>query len=61
MRYFKAIRTLRIALVIKQSDLLNHQFIKLINSLKSVGKILIPAAMFICFYALVGLYSFRDY
>jgi len=34
-------------------------FNKFLNALKKAGKILIPAFMFITFYAIVGLYLFK--
>jgi hypothetical protein len=60
-RYMKAFKTLRVLLLVKRSLLLSHTAANLINSLRSVGKILFPAAMFIYFYAVIGLFSFRDY
>lgn len=48
-------------MIVKESDYLQVPAAKLIYSLSSVSKILIPAALFIYFYAIIGLYSFRDY
>ncbi len=56
-----AAKTLRIFFIVKQSHSLSNTALHLINSLRSVGKILFPAAMFIYFYAVIGLFSFRDY
>jgi hypothetical protein len=61
VRYLKAIKILRLLMIIKESDYLQISAAKLIFSLSSVGKILFPAALFIYFYAIIGLYSFRDY
>ena len=48
-------------MIVKESTYLQVPAAKLVNSLSSVSKILFPAAMFIYLYAVVGLYSFRDY
>lgn len=48
-------------MIVKESTYLQRPAAKLITSLSSVGKILFPAALFIYFYAIIGLYSFRDY
>lgn len=61
VRYFKAAKILRLLLIVKESKFLRVPAAKLINSLSSAGKILFPAVLFIYFYAVVGLYSFRDY
>jgi hypothetical protein len=58
-RYIKVVTTLRLLFFIKESVYLKFEATNLINSLKTVGKILFPAAMFIFFYAVVGLYAFR--
>jgi len=48
-------------MIVKDSAYLQVPAAKLIYSLSSVGKILFPAVLFIYFYAVIGLYSFRDY
>lgn len=60
-RYLRSLKTLRLLLIVKESSYLKVPASNLISSLSSVGKILLPAAMFIYFYAVIGLYSFRDY
>ena len=60
-RYLKAFKILRLLIIVKEFDYLQVPAAKLIYSLSSVGKILFPAALFIYFYAIIGLYSFRDY
>lgn len=57
----KFIKVARNFLLIKYSIYLNVPATQMIDSLRSVSKILIPAAMFVYFYAVVGLFSFRDY
>jgi len=52
---------LRLLLLVKELTLLKLPAMKLISSLSSVGKVLFPAVLFIYFYAVIGLYSFRDY
>jgi hypothetical protein len=61
VRYFKAIKIIRLLMIVKDSTYLQVPAAKLIYSLSSVGKILFPAVLFIYFYAVIGLYSFRDY
>ena len=61
VRYLKAFKILRLLMIVKETNYLLVPATKLMNSLSSVGKILFPAALFIYFYAVIGLYSFRDY
>ena len=57
----KAIKILRTLLIIKYSSFLNLPGKNMMNALRSVTKILLPAAILVYIYAVVGLFTFRDY
>ena len=57
-RYFRAVRTLRIAFLIKEIEVLNQQMHILISSVKKASNVLVPALCLLYIYAAVGLYSF---
>ena len=58
--YLKAARTLKLLLLLKINHFLAEAIKNLILSLKNQGKILIPAALLIYIYALIGIHSFSS-
>ena len=57
-RFFQAVRTLRIAFLIKEIEVLNRQMHDLVSSVRSASNVLVPALCLLYIYAAVGLYSF---
>ena len=57
-KYFQAVRTFRIAFLIKEIEGLNEQMHILVSSVKKASNVLVPALCLLYVYAAVGLYSF---
>lgn len=54
----KAFRSIKILYFIKIFSPINQAASNLLNSLQNVGSVLVPAAVFIYMYAIIGLFSF---
>ena len=57
-RCLQALRTLRIAFLIKEVEVLNQQMRILASSVKKASNVLVPALCLLYIYAAAGLYSF---